>query len=73
MGLVLAGGDLLKVSLNMPFRIVDIFSGVILFCLIGSELFFALPCPLGQVRRPQCPPGAVMLVRTYANHAGLAR
>ncbi len=39
MGLVLAGGDLLKVSLNMPFRIVDIFSGVILFCLIGSELF----------------------------------
>jgi len=27
------------VSLNMPFRIVDVFSGVILFCLIGSELF----------------------------------
>lgn len=39
MGLVLAGGDLLKVSFNMPFRIVDVFSGVILFCLIGSELF----------------------------------
>ncbi|GIW23832.1 ABC transporter permease [Meiothermus sp.] len=39
MGLILAGGDLLKVSLNMPFRIVDVFSGVILFCLIGSELF----------------------------------
>ncbi|GAO75161.1 inner-membrane translocator [Meiothermus ruber H328] len=35
--------------------------------------FFALPCPLGQVRRTQCLPGAVMLVRTYANHAGLAR
>ncbi|GIW37037.1 MAG: ABC transporter permease [Meiothermus sp.] len=39
MGLVLAGGDLLKVSFNMPFRIVDVFSGIILFCLIGSELF----------------------------------
>lgn len=39
MGLILAGGDLLKVSLNLPFRIVDVFSGTILFCLIGSELF----------------------------------
>lgn len=39
MGLILAGGDLLKVSLNMPFRIVDVFSGVMLMCLIGSEMF----------------------------------
>ncbi|MCS7068179.1 MAG: ABC transporter permease [Meiothermus sp.] len=38
MGLILAGGDLLKVSLNMPFRIVDVFSGVMLLCLIGSEI-----------------------------------
>ncbi|GEM82872.1 MULTISPECIES: ABC transporter permease [Meiothermus] len=39
MGLILAGGDLLKVSLNMPFRIVDVFSGVMLMCLIASEVF----------------------------------
>ncbi len=39
MGLILAGGDLLKVSLNMPFRVVDVFSGVMLMCLIGSEIF----------------------------------
>ncbi len=39
MGVILAGGDLLKISLNMPFRIVDVFSGVMLLCLIGSEIF----------------------------------
>ncbi|RDI95538.1 ABC transporter permease [Meiothermus sp. QL-1] len=39
LGLILAGGDVLKVSLNMPFRIVDVFGGVMLLCLIGSEFF----------------------------------
>jgi len=39
MGVILAGGDVLKISLNLPFRIVDVFSGVILMCLIASELF----------------------------------
>jgi simple sugar transport system permease protein len=39
MGTILAGGDLLKVSLNMPFRVVDVFSGVMLMCLIASEVF----------------------------------
>ncbi|ADH63670.1 MAG: ABC transporter permease [Deinococcota bacterium] len=39
MGIILAGGDLLKVSLNMPFRVVDVFSGVMLLCLIASEVF----------------------------------
>ncbi|MDC0714401.1 ABC transporter permease [Stigmatella sp. ncwal1] len=37
MGLILAGGDLLKISLNMPFRIIDVFSGLILLCLIAGE------------------------------------
>ena len=36
---ILAGGDLLKIDMNMPFRVVDIFSGVILLCLIASEVF----------------------------------
>lgn len=39
MGVILAGGDLLKIDLNMPFRVVDVFSGVILLCLIASEVF----------------------------------
>ncbi|CAM3153463.1 ABC transporter permease [Deinococcus saxicola] len=39
MGIILAGGDLLKIDLNMPFRVVDVFSGVILLCLIASEVF----------------------------------
>lgn len=39
MGIILAGGDLLKIVLNMPFRIVDVFSGVMLLCLIASEIF----------------------------------
>jgi general nucleoside transport system permease protein len=39
MAIILAGGDILKIGLNMPFRIVDVFSGVMLLCLIASELF----------------------------------
>ena len=39
MGIILAGGDVLKINLNLPFRITDVFSGVILMCLIGSEVF----------------------------------
>jgi general nucleoside transport system permease protein len=37
MGVILAGGDLLKINLNMPFRIIDVFSGVMLLCLIAGE------------------------------------
>ncbi|WP_291426173.1 ABC transporter permease [Deinococcus sp.] len=39
LGVILAGGDVLKIDQNMPFRIVDVFSGVMLLCLIVSELF----------------------------------
>ncbi|GAA5446277.1 ABC transporter permease [Deinococcus depolymerans] len=39
MGVILAGGDILKIDLNLPFRVVDVFSGVILLCLIASEVF----------------------------------
>ncbi|MBZ9714641.1 ABC transporter permease [Deinococcus multiflagellatus] len=39
MGVLLAGGDLLKIDLNLPFRVVDIFSGVMLLCLISGEVF----------------------------------
>lgn len=39
MGVILAGGDVLKINLNMPFRITDVFSGIILMTLIASEVF----------------------------------
>jgi ABC-type uncharacterized transport system permease subunit len=39
MGVILAGGDVLKINLNMPFRITDVFSGIILMTLIASEIF----------------------------------
>lgn len=41
MGAILAGGDHLKIGLNMPFRIVDVFSGTLLFCLITAEALWA--------------------------------
>ena len=36
-GIILAGGDLLKITLNMPFRVIDVFSGLMLVCLIAGE------------------------------------
>lgn len=38
LGLVFAGGDVLKVVLRMPFRVVDVFTGLILLFVVGSEL-----------------------------------
>ncbi len=37
-GAIFAGGDALKVSLGLPFQITDVFNGLILFFLIGSEI-----------------------------------
>jgi general nucleoside transport system permease protein len=48
MGVILAGGDLLKIVLNMPFRIVDVFSGVMLLCLIASEIFVSSRLVIGR-------------------------
>ena len=48
MGIILAGGDILKISLNMPFRIVDVFSGVMLMCLIASEIFIRNRVKIGR-------------------------
>lgn len=50
MGVILAGGDVLKIDQNMPFRIVDVFSGVMLLCLIVSELFVHNRVRLGTGR-----------------------
>lgn len=48
MGVILAGGDVLKINLNMPFRITDVFSGIILLTLIASEVFVRYRLRLGR-------------------------
>ena len=37
LGLIYSSGDVMKVALQMPFRVTDIFNGLILMFLIGSE------------------------------------
>jgi simple sugar transport system permease protein len=41
LGAILAGGDHLKIGFNMPFRIIDVFSGTLLLCLITAEALWA--------------------------------
>lgn len=38
-GILMAGGDVIKVNLGLPFELINMFDGVIMFFLIGSELF----------------------------------
>ncbi|MBS3788865.1 ABC transporter permease [Candidatus Bipolaricaulota bacterium] len=40
-GAILAGGNAIKVSLGLPFQIIDVFNGLILFFLIGSEILMS--------------------------------
>ncbi len=42
MGFVFASGDVLKLNLGMPTKVVDVISGLTLFFLIGSEPFMLL-------------------------------
>ncbi|MBI3974907.1 MAG: ABC transporter permease [Armatimonadetes bacterium] len=37
LGVVFSAGDVMRVGLQMPARVTDVFNGLILFCLIGSE------------------------------------
>jgi simple sugar transport system permease protein len=37
LGLIFTSGDVMRVTLQMPLRITDVFNGLILFFLIGSE------------------------------------
>jgi len=36
-GALLSGGDALRVSLGIPFQVVSVFNGLILFFLISTE------------------------------------
>jgi simple sugar transport system permease protein len=35
---IMTGGDVIKVSLGLPFQLINVFNGLILFFLIGSEI-----------------------------------
>lgn len=37
-GVLMAGGDVIKVSLRLPFQLINVFNGLIMFFLIGSEI-----------------------------------
>jgi len=37
-GVIMTGGDVIKVSLGLPFQLINVFNGLILFFLIGSEI-----------------------------------
>jgi len=37
--IIISGGDVIKVSLGLPFQLINVFNGLILFFLIGSEVF----------------------------------
>ena len=52
-GLVYSSGDVMKVSLQMPFQVTNVFNGLILFFLIGSErlLYYRVRwAPAGAIR-----------------------
>ncbi len=38
-GALMAGGDVIKINLGLPFQLINVFNGVIMFFLIGSEVF----------------------------------
>ncbi len=38
-GVLMAGGDVIKVNLGLPFQLINVFNGLIMFFLIGSEIF----------------------------------
>jgi len=37
-GVIMTGGDVIRVSLGLPFQLINVFNGLILFFLIGSEI-----------------------------------
>lgn len=55
LGLVFASGDAMRVTLQMPARVTDVFNGLILFCLIGSERLMYYRVLLRSARTRQEP------------------
>jgi len=53
LGLIFSSGDVMKVTLQMPFRVTDVFNGLILFFLIGSERLLRYSVRWAPVRAGQ--------------------
>jgi len=47
-GVIMRGGDVIKVSLGLPFQLVNVFNGLILFFLIGSEILMRYRIRIGR-------------------------
>jgi len=47
-GVIMRGGDVIKVSLGLPFQLVNVFNGLILFFLIGSEILMRYRIRVGR-------------------------
>jgi len=62
-GLIYSSGDAMQVSLQMPFRVTDVFNGLILFFLIGSERLLAYRIRLA-------PPRAVAAAESPSSSGG---
>lgn len=50
-GAMLSGGDVIKVSLGMPFQVINVINGLILFCLIAGERLMHYRIIIGERRR----------------------
>ncbi len=48
---LLRGGDVIKVSLGLPFQLVNVFNGLILFFLIGSDILMRYRISFGRKER----------------------
>ncbi|TMJ05308.1 MAG: ABC transporter permease [Bacillati bacterium ANGP1] len=55
-GLIYSSGDVMQVSLQMPFRVTSVFNGLILFFLIGSERLLAYRVRWAPRPAPADPP-----------------
>lgn len=47
-GVIMRGGDVIKVTLGLPFQLVNVFNGLILFFLIGSEILMRYRIRFGR-------------------------
>jgi len=48
MGIILVGGDSLQITWQLPVAFVNLFQGLILFCILGSEFFISNKLVIGR-------------------------
>jgi simple sugar transport system permease protein len=58
MGWIFASGDVMKGTLHLPFQVVDVMNGLLLFCLIGGERLMYYRVRWERHKQPAVPAGA---------------